>query len=265
MGEGPDFSISAPGGNRRLFLVAGVAVVLLAGLFLFSGPIPQNSDYHSFADPRSFLSIPNFFNVASNLGFLAVGIIGTLIARNRAVGPMSTSWLVFFAGVALTAFGSGYYHLDPANETLMWDRIPMTLGFAGLFIAVAGECFDTRAEKLLIPSIIIGIGSVVVWRSTGDLRLYVWVQAMPLITVPAMILLGERRFTHSHLLVIAVLIYGFAKLFEVLDLWVFDATGNTVSGHTMKHLAASIACLVVAIMLVVRADRSRVLLSDAKG
>lgn len=48
---------------------------------------------------------------------------------------------VLFAGVLLTSAGSTWYHLAPTNDSLVWDRLPMTLGFMGLFAAsrAAGE------------------------------------------------------------------------------------------------------------------------------
>ena len=47
----------------------------LAGLLLLS-PIPQDQGYHHFADQRTLLGIPNFWNVISNLPFIAVGAAG---------------------------------------------------------------------------------------------------------------------------------------------------------------------------------------------
>lgn len=40
-------------------------------------------------------------------------------------------WLyaVVFAGLILTALGSGYYHLAPDNARLVWDRIPIMITF----------------------------------------------------------------------------------------------------------------------------------------
>nr|WP_249142091.1 hypothetical protein [Bradyrhizobium diazoefficiens] len=38
-----------------------------------------------------------------------------------------------------------------------------------------------------------------------------------------------------------VLFYVLAKLFELGDATVFEATGHLVSGHTLKHLTAALA------------------------
>jgi hypothetical protein len=40
---------------------------------LFVPRIPQAQSYHHFADQRTLLEIPHFFDVASNIGFLVVG------------------------------------------------------------------------------------------------------------------------------------------------------------------------------------------------
>ena len=39
---------------------------------------------------------------------------------------------MFFLGLFLTGFGSGYYHWEPTNDTLVLDRLPMTILFAGV-------------------------------------------------------------------------------------------------------------------------------------
>jgi hypothetical protein len=40
--------------------------------------IPQAQSYHLFADQLTFLGIPHFFDVTSNVGFLVVGLWGLL-------------------------------------------------------------------------------------------------------------------------------------------------------------------------------------------
>ena len=42
-----------------------------------------------------------------------------------------------------------------------------------------------------------------------------------------------------------IFLYGLAKLFELSDHAVFEATHELVSGHTLKHLAAALAALPV--------------------
>jgi len=59
--------------QRIRFLIA--LLVVSIGIIIFVDPVPQDLSYHNFADTRGWLGIPNFGNVASNVGFLVVGVI----------------------------------------------------------------------------------------------------------------------------------------------------------------------------------------------
>src|SRR4029077_7804963 len=50
----------------------GLAAASLAALLLLP-PILQDQSYHRFADERTLFGIPNFWNVVSNVPFIAVG------------------------------------------------------------------------------------------------------------------------------------------------------------------------------------------------
>ena len=214
-------------------------------------PIAQDPSYHDFADRRTFFGIPSFLNVVTNLAFLAVGIAGIgRCASGRGAMGARWSWMACFIGTALVGLGSGYYHLAPDNGALVWDRVPMSVGFMGLLVAVLAEHLNLRLEKiLLVPAILFGIASVVVWHVTDDLRLYAWVQFMPLLVIPAVLFLFDSPYTHRRLLLVALAIYAVAKLAEHYDRAVFAVTGEIISGHSLKHLLAALALLVVYGML----------------
>lgn len=36
-------------------------------------------------------------------------------------------WAAFFVGITATSFGSAYYHLNPNDARLVWDRLPVCL------------------------------------------------------------------------------------------------------------------------------------------
>jgi len=55
--------------------------LIAAGAWFLLPPIPQNPLYHSFADQRTIWGVPNFWNVVSNLPFLAVAVIGLKALR----------------------------------------------------------------------------------------------------------------------------------------------------------------------------------------
>lgn len=222
----------------------------LLGLFAFSGPIPQDPGYHVFADVRTCLGVPNFGNVASNALFLAVGAIGAAWCARRAGLSARLSWFVFFLGVALVFFGSGYYHRAPSDESLVWDRLPMTVAFMALLSALVTEHMPGVAERaLLAAALAAGIASVIVWSLTGDLRLFIWVQAVPLLAIPFVVVAYPGRHTHRRYLFYGVGFYALAKLAEWLDEPIFDATGAAISGHSLKHLLAGLAPLCVYLML----------------
>jgi hypothetical protein len=124
----------------RGWLLAGSAGLFILAAILVPA-MPQPLSYHDFADCRTLWSVPNFFNVLSNLPFLAGGALGlALICKGGGQfidQRERLPYLIFFLGALLTGFGSAYYHAAPDNTRLVWDRLPMTLGFAGLVAAAA--------------------------------------------------------------------------------------------------------------------------------
>jgi hypothetical protein len=64
-------------------------------------------------------------NVLSNIPFVIIGIIGLVIfAKHTDSYLPKTAMICFFIAVVLTGFGSAYYHIEPNNTNLVWDRIP---------------------------------------------------------------------------------------------------------------------------------------------
>lgn len=111
---------------RPVPVLYGLMIASLVALLPLP-PLLQDQAYHQFADQRELFGIPNFWNVVSNLPFVAVGAVGLL----RFHRDVTTT--VLFAGIFLTGFGSSYYHLDPNDSTLFWDRLPMTICFSHPF------------------------------------------------------------------------------------------------------------------------------------
>jgi predicted membrane channel-forming protein YqfA (hemolysin III family) len=237
----------------------------LATLAVFLWPrIPQDPDYHVMADQRTCLGIANCFNVLSNIPFAIVGIAGLAATYGRGQSRSYSidawerlSYATLFVGVTATAAGSSYYHLAPDNARLVWDRLPMTLGFMGLLTALMSERVNSHAGRWLLgPLVVLGTASVLYWywselRDAGDLRLYVIVQFGSLIVIALLLALYKSRYTGSAYLVAGLIMYGAAKLLELADGPIF-ALGGIVSGHTLKHLAAAAAVACVAWMRHVR-------------
>jgi len=224
--------------NRSLVLLLGLMVASLAALPLLP-PITQDQSYHDFADQRTLLGIPNFWNVVSNLPFIAVGAAGLRrFHRDPAI-------CVIFLGVFLTGFGSSYYHWNPNDRTLFWDRLPMSLAFMAILASVIKERVNERAGAVLLwPLLALGVFSLLLWRWTGDLRLYAWVQFFPCLAVPLMFLLLPPKHTGTFYWFIVAGFYALAKLLEFFDRAIYSV-GSIVSGHTLKHLAAAVACYAV--------------------
>lgn len=236
---------------KTIFLITLSAIIVSA---VFSiDPIPQDPTYHAFADTRTFLGVPYFWNVASNIPFLLVGGAGVyyLKSKNRPgmLPELYIAYLVFFAGIFLTGFGSAYFHYAPDNDALVWDRLPMTIGFMGLFTIIIGEHISLPAAKLmLIPLLIIGAASVVYWgvteaRGTGDLRPYAIVQFLPMLLIPLILLIYRSVFDGVDILWFVIVLYALSKLFEYFDAAVFEF-GGLISGHSVKHVVAAMAPLV---------------------
>ena len=217
-------------------------------------PIRQDPAYHRFADTRSLGGVPNGWAVLSNLPLLVVGLLGfrqVLMAPAGASAPFVESrerwpYALFFAGIALTGMGSAYYHWAPDNARLVWDRLPMTIGFMALLAAVVAERVSVTAGIALLPALLLaGGGSVAYWyagelHGAGDLRPYAVVQFAPAALIPLTLWLFPARYTRGDYLVGVIAIYGAAKLFEVLDRPIFSM-GNLLSGHALKHLTAALA------------------------
>jgi hypothetical protein len=234
----------------RNITLAVILLAPLAVLFATIGPIPQDPAYHALADNRTLFGVPNFFNVATNAAFLVIGLFGLHMAVTRRVPGASRSWALFFFGILLVAFGSAYYHLAPADATLVWDRLPMTIAFMALFSALVAEHVAPGAEAKMLPvAVVVGIVSVAWWHYSDDLRLYAWVQFGPLAASVYMLLVYPPRYPHRRYLAIGLVFYALAKIFEFGDAAIFSATGGTISGHSLKHLVAALAPLCVYLML----------------
>ena len=187
-----------------------LGVVFISFYFLFVEPINQPQSYHNFADKRQFICschslsegiflpptvenrsrrgfiIPNFGDVVSNIVILAGGLFGVILLHicnntEEEVEDTNRSWqlntclpIMFYSTIAIS-IGSTYYHCNPHDASLVWDRLPMTLAFVSIFCYMLSEYLPNHegmGETLLLPLLILGPASVVYWRWTDDLRLY---------------------------------------------------------------------------------------------
>jgi hypothetical protein len=236
-------------GWREAALLALIGLPL-AVLIVFVEPLPQDDRYHAFADARTLFGVANFGNVVSNAAFLLVGALGLRLCFSRGSGGAQRSWTVFFFGAVAVAAGSAYYHWSPADATLVWDRLPMTVVFMALFSALLAEHLRPGLERVVLPAaLVVGAASVAWWRYADDLRFYAWVQFAPLAVIVFLLLAYRARYTHRAYLGYGLLAYAAAKIAEVGDGAIFEWTARAVSGHTLKHLLAALALFAVYLML----------------
>lgn len=243
----------------RVLLTLTLTVTIAACL---ASRVAQPSSYHDFADRRAWHGIPNFGDVTSNTAFLVAGIWGLwIVLRKPARVEFIESrerwpYLVLFFALILTACGSAYYHLAPDNARLVWDRLPMTVGFMSLVAAIIMERIDVKWGLYLLPAmLVVGIASVIQWHLTemagrGDLRFYAAVQVYAVLVV-LLSLVMQPRYTRSYDLAVVGAFYVVAKILETEDRRIYSF-GHIVSGHTLKHLAAAAAGFWILRMLLKR-------------
>ena len=224
--------------DRHIITLIGLMLASL-GVLLLLPPIPQDQSYHQFSDQRTLLGTPHFWNVVSNLPFVAIGAMGLWQFRR------DPATIVLFLGILLTGFGSAYYHWNPNDRTLFWDRLPMALSFMAILAIAIEERLNAKLGAVLLwPLIAIGVLSLLLWRWTGDLRLYVWVQFFPCLALPLLFVLFPPKYSGTSYWFVAAALYGLAKLLEFYDAAIFSF-GSLLSGHTLKHFAAAAACVAI--------------------
>jgi hypothetical protein len=242
--------------NRRfLVFLAILFICAIITLIIAPAPIAQDPRYHDFADQRSWLAVPNFANVASNIMFLLPGLGGLAALRRMRSGlapkePLSPI-VTLCVGAILTAAGSAIYHWSPSDRSLVLDRLGMVVAFAA-FIAILMSHFDVpHALPALAVLLAAGVGTVLVWVYFEDLRSYGAFQAFPVVLFAVGSFLFPRRHTRHALLWIVIIGYVLAKVFESLDHQIYDAAG-IVSGHTLKHLVAGASLWITVVWLRIR-------------
>ena len=243
--------------NVRTSLLIVLAVMAVIAMF-YVRPFAQAPAYHHFADQRTYLGIPNFWNVITNLPFLLVGMLGMRTLQSAkplgGLAELRPMYWTFFVGICGVAFGSGYYHWSPSNLTLVWDRLPMTIAFMAFFCAIVGERINAvSGRRLLLPLLILGVASVVYWyysesRGAGDLRFYALVQFLPMLLLPLILILYPPRLIPDGYVWCVLVAYGLSKLAEFWDANIQSVLGN-FSGHSLKHLLAALGtyCFLLAL------------------
>lgn len=234
--------------HARLAWLAALAIGVAAAVFAFVPPIAQPQWYHDFADRRVLLGVPNFFDVLSNLAFVAVGVAGLARLPRQAFIERRERWpyAVFFGGLVLTGFASAWYHLAPTDARLVWDRLGMSIVFAGFVAAALAERAGVRVGLAALAALLLaGPAAVLWWAATetagaGDLRAWGLLQFAPMLLLPLLLGWTSARTSRGGDWLAVLGLYALALALEWLDRIVFELTG-VVSGHTLKHLVAALA------------------------
>lgn len=237
-------------------LLLGMAALLALALF---GPVlPASAHQHTLADQRALWGIPCALDVLSNLPFAIAGLWGLVALRRVAPGmldaPSRALASLFFAGLVCTAAGSALYHWQPQDAGLLWDRLGMVLPFAGLLGLAGASRVSARAGAAAAGTVLLaGPLAVLWWSHSGNLLPWAAVQLGGMLVVLALACLPRRDGALALHLGAVMALYALAKLFEAADHAVFEATGQAVSGHSLKHvLAAAAAWPVLAALAALR-------------
>ena len=266
----------------RIKALIGLSVLAVIGTFGILDAWPQSPHYHDFADKDQHWGIPTFANVISSIAYLIPGLMGLYLVHGAFMDKEkfrdpreALPFYLVFVGAVLLAFGSGFYHLDPNNQTLVADRLTMTVGFMGALGFIIAERLSVKWGLRLLPALLaLGLFSVVYWIYTemqstpdlrlGDLRLYGLVQYWPLVLIPVILLAFPARYTGVKYIWLALASYAAAKAFEHLDKSkaVWELTQHLVSGHTAKHLVSGLGIYFLVLYIrkrqpVLRGDRER--------
>ncbi|MEG3002041.1 MAG: hypothetical protein RR855_15985 [Comamonas sp.] len=230
--------------RQRWVLLGGMAVLLV--LALVWPPVLQPAHYHAFADQRSWGALPHAGDVLSNLGFLLAAVAGAGLlwrADARWLSPAVRGLVaLFLVGLAASAGGSACYHWAPVDGSLAWDRLGMGLAFAGLLgLAVHTRLDDESACWMAAAVLVAAPLAVRVWWQTGNVLPWSLLQAGGALAVLWLAWLRPRPGALPVALGWVVLWYALAKLLELSDAFVFAATGELVSGHSLKHWVAACA------------------------
>ncbi len=239
---------------RKQYIIPLLALLCVFALIIV-GSIPQDQNYHDFADDRKLWGISNFLNVVTNLPFAFVGMLGLRLVRKIKERELKHISFILFTGFLLLTIGSSYYHLCPNNDTLVYDRIPMSIIFMCFFSLIISNCVNKKVGyRAFVILNIIGIMSVIYWAFSesighGDLRWYGMVQFFPILAIPLILVLYKSTLVPWKEIILIFLFFGLAKLTEKFDKEIYNFLRGAISGHSLKHLLMAVAEYEIVVMM----------------
>lgn len=183
----------------------------------------QPQTYHNFASR----------NVKSNIFILLTSLYG-LIYKSHTIER-----ILFFQSFFLTSVGSMYYHSNPNDDTLFWDRLPMSVAFMCFSYMYLKDKYPQYIREEYLPILIlIGMATVWWWRFSGNVLPYTIIQFVPPLL---MMVFGINRVEWRWAL---ILLFA-SKVTEYYDTEIYFWSNKQVSGHTLKHLMSAVAILLI--------------------
>ena len=230
--------------NRNQVIFYSLLLLSIVALYIAS-PITQNPAYHHFADQRIFCGVPHLGDVLSNLTFILVGFLAFFKSfKDKPRYEFQQFLFSFFCFSSIClGFGSAYYHWNPNDNTLIWDRLTMVFGFAVTFMDSMWryQVFkQTMSASKFALCFFVFCASVIYWKLFNHLEPYVLVQFFTLLIIFVLALVN-RKTTNSKPIFLMVGIYAIAKILEYYDLKVWLMLHEALSGHTLKHIAYAVA------------------------
>lgn len=239
--------------------VAALTVALAIASYWFL-PHADFPNYGKFADD----AVSTFRNVVSNAALLVVGVAGTWwsMRHRRELADDYRAAMALFVGLILMAFGSAYFHASPLDLrgelnrfTLLWDRMPITVGLAGMLALVLRDRVFHRPNRIALPLLVVaGIATTLYWYWTGDLWPYAFFQFYAAAGTLLLIMTLRPSYTEAGYVAAAVFMFGISKVFEDFDHQIHAHWG--IGGYPLKHVAGVIAALMILFWLRKRSARA---------
>jgi hypothetical protein len=208
-------------------------------LFLSLSPIYDPIDVNVYADERTFFGIPHFFLVMPGALFVIFGLMGLWKLWTMRKTFLRSIWMVFFIASIGIGLGSSYYHLDPSDPRLFWDRLSISTALMALLAGVVTERISLNRAKTIAPLLILaGMGSIFYWGWAGDLRFYWLIQYYSIIALPLLCFcfpMKGDKYVYG-----LVIFYVLAKLVEMVDGQIFSLTHQVISGLTLMQLCGAV-------------------------